>query len=1065
MSSVKHFLVIPASGPTSTTNDPFAPSPFKIEAGYGTKSTITGIIRLHASKPLKDAKLTIEVRGITETKWSKKDGTLAPLNASTNEVDQSNVITYQRTFLNLSENVTEVYYGSPTPKEEERIQREAVGAMGVAAAGMAAMAVSTERRVLLTPDPQGLIELPFSLPLPVTGLYPSFSDPRGSITYTLKSTISWSEGFGIIRSWKECITPVTVVVPKAVRDQMATGSSTVEVGQGVGTGGHVLVGGVDDNRCCYWVRLRNAVVRRGGVIEGELRVLKCPVGKRLTRIEAGLFPKVEFRGEEGDSLDGGKAATESKYGVADLGKVGFLRRMFDERDKMENLDKEPMSWTFKMECDHVASHSVESPLISVRSYLRFEIFTEAGLDVEPNTVFEIPIDVVPQEDEDAEAAEAAEKKRRNRTPKSPRMKGKTIRQPIDSGISLHSVRTARTTATKSMLSSAALPSPAISPSSPTLPSPAAETPSDLTPAPGLRQAPAFPTRLASLASNTVPLTPSHILQPPPSPTTQPSPSLPPKMDFPESKTPKTPKSPFLTANAMHSPGLIGMQGLHDLHGEMGLPSPVLRPNEGGLKRAGSGFGDAIEDLLSRLPTTLPPTPLSTPPLAPKNVSAAKKDKGKQPERAIPRLVFERSASLANGLVGPAEGLEGGDANKTPLTPTEELEMLLEDLRLDLQTSMDPTPQQLNPLLNALHDPTHLDVPFPALPHRTASTTSSHSSNSTHSGSNVNVPTPQSPTTAQLRKRSSIMSTNSTSSHGSNHSVHSIHSVHSAHSQHSAPSVHSAQSVHSVPSVHSAHSASSAGQTTPMSPIAGVPHNSFGSLARGAPRHKSGGSLGRGVGFAEVGDQPVGVMPAVPEQIAVTSPPLRPAVAPIMGNPAVPKYAGRSVSLKEREPEGQVPVEAVYAGRSISLKEPGATVFSPPNAGGSWEVWEGAGEAQPHPLNRYNMPSPTLSPQLQPMHSVPPRTTPPIRFHPQPSPNLPPTFSAAQPIHRPPPPPSARTQKLYTLLVPYLEPPLGLNAGAMVRIKHVDKEKGFAFVVAVMEGREGWVGIDDLRLRG
>ncbi|KAH9265215.1 hypothetical protein BASA83_011298 [Batrachochytrium salamandrivorans] len=41
-----------------------------LEAGWGTPSSITGVIRLVSSKPLKEAKLILEFQGQSETHWS-----------------------------------------------------------------------------------------------------------------------------------------------------------------------------------------------------------------------------------------------------------------------------------------------------------------------------------------------------------------------------------------------------------------------------------------------------------------------------------------------------------------------------------------------------------------------------------------------------------------------------------------------------------------------------------------------------------------------------------------------------------------------------------------------------------------------------------------------------------------------------------------------------------------------------------------------------------------------------------------------------------------------------------
>ncbi|KAH6601483.1 hypothetical protein BASA61_001971 [Batrachochytrium salamandrivorans] len=131
MGIIKHLDIIPTIDPSlSSTN-------FIVEAGWGTPSSITGVIRLVSSKPLKEAKLILEFQGQSETHWS---------GAKVRKPGDPPGETFVRRFQLVT-------------------------------------AVVRDSKDSLEPNEFGATTLPFSLNLPAHGLPPSFGDSRGSIKY------------------------------------------------------------------------------------------------------------------------------------------------------------------------------------------------------------------------------------------------------------------------------------------------------------------------------------------------------------------------------------------------------------------------------------------------------------------------------------------------------------------------------------------------------------------------------------------------------------------------------------------------------------------------------------------------------------------------------------------------------------------------------------------------------------------------------------------------------------------------------------------------------------------
>ena len=131
MGAIKYLDIIPSIDPS------FSSSEFIVEAGWGTPSFIVGVVRLVASKPLKEAKLVLEFQGESETFW-----------------------------------VGSKVRKSGDPPGETFARRFQLVAT-----------VVRNSKEALEPNEFGSITLPFTIHLPSYGLPPSFFDARGCIKY------------------------------------------------------------------------------------------------------------------------------------------------------------------------------------------------------------------------------------------------------------------------------------------------------------------------------------------------------------------------------------------------------------------------------------------------------------------------------------------------------------------------------------------------------------------------------------------------------------------------------------------------------------------------------------------------------------------------------------------------------------------------------------------------------------------------------------------------------------------------------------------------------------------
>ncbi|KAJ3263860.1 hypothetical protein HK104_006568, partial [Borealophlyctis nickersoniae] len=329
--SVKHFNLFPSGDCIGHDNA------FQVEAGWGVQGTLTGISRLNVStKTLKDVKITVELRGNTETRWT----------TSTNAIRQ-------------------VWDTAPTVQSRRFITLTDVA-----------------EKKSLYPDPKtGQVEIPFSLPLPPTGLPPTFEDHRGNVTYTLKVTVSWSESYKLLKSTRDLSVPVIILMPKLARSRII--DTSTELFHEVGVGGDIM--NLRTDKCAYSVRVYRRVAAPGDEVFGEVVVASPPVGQVVTTMEVSLMPYTEFKA--GDKPADRKVREQGEP-------VGFARKMVSANEGSGRV-----VWPFRFLVDREKTvPNLDSLMITHTHAFNLQIFTSGSTN--RDVTLDLPIMVVPRDDSD-----------------------------------------------------------------------------------------------------------------------------------------------------------------------------------------------------------------------------------------------------------------------------------------------------------------------------------------------------------------------------------------------------------------------------------------------------------------------------------------------------------------------------------------------------------------------------------------------------------------------------------------------------------------------------------------
>ncbi|KAH6593583.1 hypothetical protein BASA50_007252 [Batrachochytrium salamandrivorans] len=330
MGIIKHLDIIPTIDPSlSSTN-------FIVEAGWGTPSSITGVIRLVSSKPLKEAKLILEFQGQSETHWS---------GAKVRKPGDPPGETFVRRFQLVT-------------------------------------AVVRDSKDSLEPNEFGATTLPFSLNLPAHGLPPSFGDSRGSIKYNLKSTLTWSETFQLLKPIHIANAAITIVMPRSHRLKLLQTPSSLEYDTPY-----------DASKCTCSIRLPTRVYIPGQQFTVQFAVLCTPKHRTIAAVQLSIEGSTTYRSIASDATQRNRnAVVWNPFPLATTREHPAP----GELDSRNPNIPVAFSRTVQLVTDPKYHHpTLESSIISSRSVVKVKIFLDS--DTEPHMAFETAIVVVPSD--------------------------------------------------------------------------------------------------------------------------------------------------------------------------------------------------------------------------------------------------------------------------------------------------------------------------------------------------------------------------------------------------------------------------------------------------------------------------------------------------------------------------------------------------------------------------------------------------------------------------------------------------------------------------------------------
>ncbi|KAH6593740.1 hypothetical protein BASA50_007176 [Batrachochytrium salamandrivorans] len=330
MGIIKHLDIIPTIDPSlSSTN-------FIVEAGWGTPSSITGVIRLVSSKPLKEAKLILEFQGQSETHWS---------GAKVRKPGDPPGETFVRRFQLVT-------------------------------------AVVRDSKDSLEPNEFGATTLPFSLNLPAHGLPPSFGDSRGSIKYNLKSTLTWSETFQLLKPIHIANAAITIVMPRSHRLKLLQTPSSLEYDTSY-----------DASKCTCSIRLPTRVYIPGQQFTVQFAVLCTPKHRTIAAVQLSIEGSTTYRSIASDPTQRNRnAVVWNPFPLATTREHPAP----GELDSRNPNIPVAFSRTVQLVTDPKYHHpTLESSIISSRSVVKVKIFLDS--DTEPHMAFETAIVVVPSD--------------------------------------------------------------------------------------------------------------------------------------------------------------------------------------------------------------------------------------------------------------------------------------------------------------------------------------------------------------------------------------------------------------------------------------------------------------------------------------------------------------------------------------------------------------------------------------------------------------------------------------------------------------------------------------------
>ncbi|KAJ3196070.1 hypothetical protein HK101_010171 [Irineochytrium annulatum] len=305
------------------------------EGGWGVASTVHAAVQLKAGRVLKDAKVVVELRGVTETRWT---------GAKPMDVGDRNPNKVAKRFLQLVE-------------------------------------VVRDKREALQPNEFGIITLPFKIDLPKSGLPSTYEDRAGTIKYYFKATLAYQDGMKLLKSHREIEVPLIIRMPEFARQRLLTTISPLS---------HTPP--FTPSKCAYTIHIPTRTLEPGQHLIADVSITSTPANASIRLVNASLRGVCEYTGNERKSV------------------VKFPRPLSEICESVGRgvggAEAEPWRrrWELRV-TEGVARPSCESPLISVKTFFRFEIVLDTS-EI-PNVAVEVPIVIVPNlHDPDAVATSA-----------------------------------------------------------------------------------------------------------------------------------------------------------------------------------------------------------------------------------------------------------------------------------------------------------------------------------------------------------------------------------------------------------------------------------------------------------------------------------------------------------------------------------------------------------------------------------------------------------------------------------------------------------------------------------
>ncbi|KAJ1565443.1 hypothetical protein HK405_012344, partial [Cladochytrium tenue] len=237
--------------------------------------------------------------------------------------------------------------------------------------------------------PGGQLVIPFKLACPTKGMPPTFADTSGSINYSLKVTVSYIEPGRLLRSYRETAASVTVLMPRAEADRLSrSDKASPQLHRSEPT----------QARCGFDVRLSTRVLRPGDSLVVDVCVFGLPKNTNVRILAASLRAVKLFFGPDNKNhqvrlprpMDEASELFSSASGAASGG-ASFST-------SGTTPDGGELARRFTMVVDRaVAVPSMESPLISVRSFFRLEVVLDNTET--PNVLADFPVIILPPEDD------------------------------------------------------------------------------------------------------------------------------------------------------------------------------------------------------------------------------------------------------------------------------------------------------------------------------------------------------------------------------------------------------------------------------------------------------------------------------------------------------------------------------------------------------------------------------------------------------------------------------------------------------------------------------------------